>query len=120
MANATIIKVEKTKNYTVMSNQHFHVKNMSLKAKGLLSLILSLPNDWEYSIAGLSSLCKESMPTIRATLRELEYLGYIHIEKELPSKENNGRFTYRYHIYENSKTPDRLEFNWDKQVNKSD
>lgn len=112
MPNATVIKVEKTKNYTVMSNQHFHVTNMSLKAKGLLSLILSLPDNWDYSIAGLASLCKESVPTVRATLKELEELGYISIEKELPSIENNGRFTYKYYIYENSKTPDKLIMKW--------
>ena len=114
MSNATIIKVEKTKNYTVMSNQHFHVTNMSLKAKGLLSLILSLPDTWNYSIAGLASLCKESVPTIRSTLKELEALGYLYIEKQKPSKDNNGRYSYKYHIYENSKTPEKLKMKWNK------
>lgn len=117
LSNATIVKVDKTKNYTVMSNQHFHVVNMSLRAKGLLSLILSLPDTWNYSIAGLAALCKESVPTVRATLKELEELGYVIIEKELPNKNNNGRFTYNYYIYENSKTPDKLELNWsDKET----
>ena len=111
-SNGTIIKVEKTKNYTVMSNQHFKVTNMSLKAKGLLSLILSLPDNWNYSIAGLASLCKESAGTIRITLKELEKLGYIEITKENPSIENGGRYIYQYHIYENSKTPKRLEMKW--------
>lgn len=112
MPKATILKVEKTKNYTVMSNQHFHVTNMSLKAKGLLSLILSLPESWDYSIAGLASLCKESVPTVRSTLKELEELGYLRIEKELPSSENHGRYTYRYYIYENSRTPQKLKMKW--------
>lgn len=85
---------------------------MSLKAKGLLSLILSLPDTWDYSIAGLSSICKESTPTIRSTLKELEYLGYLFIEKEYPNENNGGRFTYKYHIYENSKTPEKLKMNW--------
>jgi len=111
-SNGTIIKVEKTKNYTVMSNQHFHVTNMSLKAKGLLSLILSLPSNWNYSIAGLTSLCKESVATVRNTLKELENLGYLKIEKEKPSIENGGRYTYKYHIYENSKTPEKLVMKW--------
>lgn len=115
MSNATIVKVEKTNNYTVMSNQHFHVTNMSLKAKGLLSLILSLPDSWNYSIAGLAALCKESVPTIRSTLKELEKLGYIEVEKEYPNENNNGRFTYKYYIYENSKTPEKLEMNWSKK-----
>ena len=95
-----------------MSNQHFHVINMSLKAKGLLSLILSLPDTWDYSVSGLASLCKESIPTVRATLKELENLGYLYIQKENPSKDNNGRFTYKYHIYENSNTPDKLIMKW--------
>ena len=103
-----------------MSNQHFHVTNMSLKAKGLLSLILSLPETWDYSIAGLASLCKESAPTVRATLKELENLGYLYIEKELPSKSNNGRYTYKYHIYENSRSPDKLEMKWVKKENRSE
>ena len=116
MSNGTIFKVEKTKNYTVMSNQHFHVTNMSLKAKGLLSLILSLPDTWDYSIAGLSALCKESIPTIRSTLKELENLGYLYIEKELPNKDNHGRYSYKYNIYENSRTPDKLEFKWNRKI----
>ena len=62
---SSVIRVEKTKNYTVMSNQHFHVLNMSLKAKGLLSLILSLPENWDYSISGLASICKESYGQIQ-------------------------------------------------------
>ena len=95
-----------------MSNQHFHVTNMSLKAKGLLSLILSLPESWEYSISGLAALCKESIPTIRSTLKELEDLGYVFIEKQNPSKENGGRYSYEYHIYENSKTPEKLKMRW--------
>lgn len=120
MSTATIFKVDKTNNYTVMSNQHFHVLNMSLRAKGLLSLILSLPDTWDYSIAGLASLCKESTPTVRAALKELENLGYLYIEKELPNKANHGRYTYKYHIYENSKTPDKLEMKWGKINNESE
>ena len=54
----SVIRVEKTKNYTVMSNYHFKEKNMSLKAKGLLSLMLSLPDNWDYSIAGLVAICR--------------------------------------------------------------
>ena len=111
-SNGTLIKVEKTKNYTVMSNQHFHVTNMSLKAKGLLSLILSLPCNWNYSISGLASLCKESLATVRSALKELEELGYLEIQKEKPTVENGGRYTYKYFIYENSKTPEKLEMKW--------
>ena len=54
-----VFKIEKNKNYTVMSNYHLRDKNLSLKAKGLLSFMLSLPEDWDYSINGLVSICKE-------------------------------------------------------------
>lgn len=111
---SSVIRVEKTKNYTVMSNQHFHVQNMSLKAKGLLSLILSLPDDWEYSISGLSSICKESPGTIKSVLNELKDLGYLEVIKHDPSIENGGRYTYEYIIYEVSKTPDKLYMKWKK------
>lgn len=117
MSNKTessVIRVEKTSNYTVMSNQHFHVLNMSLKAKGLLSLILSLPDNWNYSIAGLCSICKESYGTIRNTLEELKELGYLKVNKQYPCEENGGRITYEYIIYEQSQTPEKLKFNWKK------
>lgn len=72
-----VIKVERTKNYTVMSNYHLQDKNISLKAKGLLSYMLSLPEYWEYSINGLASICKEGPDCIRTTIKELEDNGYI-------------------------------------------
>lgn len=108
--NGTVFRVEKNRNYTVMSNQHFHCINMSLKAKGLLSLILSLPAEWDYSINGLTAICKESRPTIQTTLNELKELGYLEIIKHAPSKENGGRFTYEYIIYEESIKPKMLKF----------
>lgn len=97
-----------------MSNQHFHVTNMSLKAKGLHSLILSLPDDWDYSIAGLTSICKESYGSIRSTLDELKELGFLEVKKYTPTKENGGRIKYEYIVYECSKTPEVLEFKWSK------
>lgn len=112
---SSVIRVEKTKNYTVMSNQHFHVQNMSLKAKGLLSLILSLPDNWEYSISGLSAICQESTGTIKKTLDELKKLGYLEVIKHKPSSENGGRYTYEYIIYEVSKTPGKLNMRWKKE-----
>ena len=95
-----VIRVEKTKNYTVMSNYHLREKKMSLKAKGLLSLMLSLPQDWDYSIKGLVSICKEKELAIKNTLDELKTFGYLHIEKVYPNKENNGRIEYIYTVYE--------------------
>ena len=65
-----IIRVKKDKNYAVMSNYHFKDKALSLRAKGLLSLMLSLPDNWDYSINGLGSICKESREIIRKTLEK--------------------------------------------------
>ena len=72
-----IIRVEKTKDYTTMSNYHFREKDMSLKAKGLLSLILSLPEEWDYTLAGLAMLCKDGKDSVRTALTELEEFGYV-------------------------------------------
>ena len=72
-----IIRVEKQKNYTVMSNHHLQDGNLSLKAKGLLSMMLSLPEDWVYSVEGLVSLCKEGRDAVRSALTELEDTGYM-------------------------------------------
>lgn len=66
-----IIRNKKDKDYTVMSNYHFRDTNLSLRAKGLLSLMLSLPNNWSFSINGLCKICNESRTTISNTLKEL-------------------------------------------------
>ena len=68
-----IIRVERTKNFTVMSNHHFKNKKLSLKAKGLLSLMLSLPDDWNYSMKGLATLSKDGIDSVRTvyTVREV-------------------------------------------------
>lgn len=72
-----IIRVEKTKDYTTMSNYHFREKDMSLKAKGVLSLILSLPEDWDYTLDGLATLCRDGKDSVRTALNELEEFGYM-------------------------------------------
>lgn len=92
-----VFKVEKTKNYTVMSNYHLRDKNLSLKAKGLLSFMLSLPDDWDYSLNGLCAICKEQEGAIKSTLKELKDNGYLVIEKVRGEK---GYFEYNYIIYE--------------------
>lgn len=73
-----VFRVERTRNYTVMSNFHLKDKRLSLKAKGLLSQMLSLPDDWNYTIAGLCAINRESRDAIRSTLAELEKVGYVH------------------------------------------
>lgn len=70
-----VFRVEKTRNYTVMSNQHLRDKRLSLKAKGLLSLMLSLPEDWDYTTKGLARICKDGVDSICTTVRELEGRG---------------------------------------------
>lgn len=96
----SIIRVEKTKNYTIISNYHFREKNMSLKAKGLLSLMLSLPENWDYSIAGLVAICKENETSIKTALDELKQFGYLEVIKKMPNETKTGRIEYEYIVYE--------------------
>ena len=70
-----VFRVERTRDYTVMSNYHLKDTGLTLKAKGLLSMMLSLPDEWNYTTRGLASICKESVETIGKTLRELENAG---------------------------------------------
>jgi hypothetical protein len=102
-----MFRVEKSSDYTVMSNRHLKEKDMSLKAKGLLSLMLSLPDDWDYSMEGLISLCKENETAIRSALDELEQFGYLIIDKKYPNQTESGRIEYEYNIYE--KPDDQLK-----------
>lgn len=99
----SVIRIEKTKNYTVMSNYHFKEKEMSLKAKGLLSLMLSLPDNWDYSITGLVAICKENETAIKSALKELQQFGYVKVDKIMPDKTESGRIEYVYNIYEQPK-----------------
>lgn len=99
-----IFRMPKSKNYTVMSNYHFQDKELTLKAKGLLSLILSLPENWDYSLDGLCALCKESYGTIKNTIDELKEFGYIEVVKLLPNQTKSGRIEYEYMVYEEPKT----------------
>ena len=72
-----VFRVERNKNFTVMSNHHFKNKDLSLKAKGLLSLMLSLPEDWNYNIQGLASLSRDGIDSVRSAIKELEHYGYV-------------------------------------------
>ena len=90
-------KVNKTKDFTVMSNSHFKDKRMSLKAKGLLSLMLSLPDDWDYSIIGLVTLSSDGETSVRNALKELEEFGYLIRHRIYEA----GKITdWQYDIYE--------------------
>ncbi len=74
---AQIFRVERTKNFTVMSNHHFKNKNLTLKAKGLLSLMLSFPDDWNYNMQGLATLSRDGIDSVRSAIKELEHHGYV-------------------------------------------
>ena len=102
----TVMRTFKNKNYTVMSNTHLRDKNLSLKAKGLLSVMLSLPDNWNYSIAGLVAICKENDTAIKSALNELKENGYLIVNKLKPSKATKGKIGYEYLIFE---TPDKEE-----------
>ena len=78
----SVFRVEKSKGYTVMSNHHLRNHTLSLKAKGLLSQMLSLPEDWDYTLQGLAQINKESIDAIREAVRELERAGYIERSRE--------------------------------------
>lgn len=95
-----VFRVEKNKNYTTVSNYHLNDKRLTLKAKGLLTFMLSLPNDWDYSAAGLVALCKEGEGAVKSALGELKENGYLVIEKVSPKDSDTGRFEYVYNIFE--------------------
>lgn len=98
-----VFRVQKTKNYTIMSNAHLKDKKLSLKAKGLLSVMLSLPDEWDYSIDGLVSISKENETAIKSTLKELKDCGYLEVIKLMPNHTESGRIEYVYNVYENPK-----------------
>ena len=96
-----VIRVERTKNYTVMANYHLQDRQLSLKAVGLLSKMLSLPEGWDYTVAGLASICKEGKTAIRAALVELEEAGYM---RRRQTHGAGGEFSSNeYVIYETQK-----------------
>lgn len=83
-----------------MSNEHLRETEMSLKAKGLLSLMLSLPDNWQYSISGLCSLCKESESAIKAAIAELKSFGYLSVKMKKPNETESGKIEYEYTVFE--------------------
>ena len=98
-----VFRVEKNKGYTVMSNHHLRNKELTLKAKGLLSQMLSLPENWDYTLAGLSHINKESIDAIRTAVLELEKAGYIERSQ---GRDEKGKMTaITYTIYEQPISP---------------
>ena len=99
-----VFRIEKTRDYTVMSNHHLRNAGLSLKSKGLLSMMLSLPEDWNYTTRGLAKICKEGTDSIGSALKELERAGYIVRNRIRDSK---GKIVdVEYVIYETPHPPD--------------
>ena len=99
-----VFRIEKTRDYTVMSNHHLRNAGLSLKSKGLLSMMLSLPEDWNYTTRGLAKICKEGTDSIGSALKELEHAGYI-VRNRL--RDSKGKIVdVEYVIYETPHPPD--------------
>ena len=111
-----VFRVERNTGYTVMSNHHLRNKELSLKAKGLLSQMLSLPEDWDYTLAGLSYINREKIDAIREAVRELERAGYIQRSRE---RDEKGRLRGTdYIIYEQPPNLDLPTLENPMQLNK--
>ena len=95
----SVIRVVKNNNYTVMSNAHLHDKRLSLKAVGLLSIVLSLPNDWHYTVKGLVGSVKDGERAVNGALSELKKCGYLQVNKLYPNSERS-KIEYQYVFYE--------------------
>lgn len=105
----SVFRVEKSKNYTVMSNHHLRNTELSLRAKGLLSQILSLPEGWDYTIAGLANINKEGKDAVRAAVQELEKAGYIERRQTM---DPGGKFSSNeYVVYESPRSVSPLSEN---------
>ena len=98
-----VFRIEKTRDYTVMSNHHLKNKNLTLKAKGLMSLLLSLPDDWVHTLAGLAQISVEGKDAIRMAVHELEREGYVVRSRVRDEKGQLGDMEYV--VYENPQTP---------------
>ena len=109
-----VFRVERNKGYTVMSNHHLRNKELTLKAKGLLSQMLSLPEDWDYTLAGLAQINKESIDAIRTAVWELEKAGYI---RRRQGRDGKGKMTaIEYTIYEQPQPQEDAQPGLDKPV----
>lgn len=101
-----VFRIDKTKDYTVMSNCHLRDKRLSLKAKGLLSQMLSLPEDWDYTLTGLSFINRESKDAVRSAVNELEQCGYIERRQ---TTDEFGKFSVNEYVIHESPTVPSLD-----------
>lgn len=102
-----VFRIEKTKDYTIMSNRHLKNRELSLKAKGLLCVMLSLPDGWDYTLRGLTYICKEGMDAVREALHELERAGHVVRTRTRNVRGQLGGMEYV--IYEHPIDPSQTE-----------
>lgn len=100
MSKIAVIRVIKNENYTVISNTHLKDKRLSLKAIGLLSVVLGLPEDWHYTVNGLVGIVKDGKDSVESAIKELKKNGYLKVEKIYPNA-NSNRIQYQYTFFEN-------------------
>ena len=89
-------RIETLNGYQIMPTEHLRDKNLSLKAKGLLSIMYSLPEDWDYSMKGLSTITNTGITQLRSTIAELELKGYLTREQ---NRNEKGEWEYIYHVH---------------------
>jgi len=111
----SVTRVEKKSNYTVVDNLYLRDKNISLKAKGLLSVILSLPDDWDYSVSGLAAVCSEKETSVKSALNELKKHGYLVVMKKMPGETKSGRIEYEYLFFEQPQKQENKKQDVEKQ-----
>ena len=105
----SVFRVQKTRNFTIMSNHHLQDNSLSFKARGILSTMLSLPDDWDYTLAGLAKIAKDSVSAVKSGIAELEEAGYI---KRAQGRAKNGQFSKNiYDVYEIPLIVDETEKN---------
>lgn len=121
---STVFRVEKNGNFTVMSNIHLKDRKLSLKAKGLLSVILSLPPEWDYTVKGLAKIVADGVDSVRTAVKELESFGYITRRQ---TRDELGKMSQNeYHVYENPKQnpdfeqPDNVQYTEQTNVQNSE
>ena len=92
-----VFRIEKTKDFTIMSNHHLRNQTLSLKAKGLQSLMLSLPETWDYTLAGLAYICQDGISSVRSGIAELERQGYLTRRRIREANGQLGDIEYTIH-----------------------
>ena len=102
----SVYRTSHENNFVVIDKGYLRDRSLSLKAKGLLTLMLSLPDDWRFSISGLKAICRESEGAISSAIKELKDKGYMKVSKYNASSDERGRFGYAYEIFEHNDSPD--------------